>query len=177
MDIDVLGSFHTLKAALPHLKASAARTSSATGRVIFVSATLHYTGTPLQSHVSAAKAAVDALSASAAIELGPLGITSNVIAPGPIEGTEGMARLARQSDHEGVAKNVPLGRFGSVRDIADATVYLFSGAGGFVNGEVLVVDGGAWRMGKFGGDSFKYPDFLLSNTEVTGVKGGRKSKL
>jgi len=184
IDIDVLGSFNTLKAVLPHLQSSAAASkaanngaSSTSGRIIFVSATLHYAGTPLQAHVSAAKAAVDALSASAAIELGPLGITSNIIAPGPIAGTEGMARLSRESDHANVARGVPLGRFGSVRDIADATVYLFSEAGGFVNGEVLVVDGGAWRTSNLGGsESFKYPDFLLGGAGITGVKGGRKDK-
>lgn len=58
------------------------------GRIIFVSATLHYRGTPFQSHVSVAKAGVDALSNSAAIEFGPLGVTSNIIAPGPIASTE-----------------------------------------------------------------------------------------
>lgn len=71
MDIDVLGSYNTVKAALPELK----RTR---GKVLFVSATLHYTGTPFQAHVSAAKAAVDALSQVLAVELGPYGITSNV---------------------------------------------------------------------------------------------------
>ena len=73
MDIDVLGSFNTVKAALPHLKRSR-------GRILFVSATLHYTGLPFQAHVSAAKAAVDALSQVLAVEMGPYGITSNVCA-------------------------------------------------------------------------------------------------
>ena len=74
MDIDVLGSYNTVKACLPALKASK-------GRVIFVSATLHYTGSPFQAHVSAAKAAVDALSQVLAVEMGPWGITSNVCFP------------------------------------------------------------------------------------------------
>lgn len=58
------------------------------GRIIFVSATLHYRGMPFQAHVSVAKAGIDALSHSVAIEYGPRGVTSNIIAPGPIAQTE-----------------------------------------------------------------------------------------
>lgn len=113
-------------------------TSSAGGRIIFISATLHYTGTPLQSHVSVAKAGIDALSSSVSIEFGPRGVTSNIIAPGPIAGTEGMERLERKEDVKNSMRHVPVGRYGTTRDIADATVYLFSEAAGFVNGQILV---------------------------------------
>lgn len=92
----------------------------------------------MQTHVTAAKAAVDALSNSVAIEQGPRGITSNVIAPGPIADTEGMERLAQKEGLEKMMKKVPLGRWGRVKEIADATVYLFSDAANFVNGEILV---------------------------------------
>ena len=93
---------------------------------------------PLQAHVSAAKAAIDALSASCAIELGPRGITSNVIAPGPIFDTEGAERLMLKEQREQIARAVPVGRGGRVRDIADATVWLLAGSGDFVNGSVVV---------------------------------------
>jgi peroxisomal 2,4-dienoyl-CoA reductase len=147
IDIDVLGSWNTVKATLPYLLESAKKypTNGSTepvngtgGRIIFVSATLHYAGTPLQSHVSVAKAGVDAMAMSVAIEQGPRGITSNVIAPGPIADTEGMSRLSRSDNHKNNAKTVPSGRYGTVKEIADATVYLFSDSGNFVNGEVLV---------------------------------------
>ncbi|KAL8815105.1 MAG: hypothetical protein Q9191_008493 [Dirinaria sp. TL-2023a] len=185
MDIDVLGSYNTVKATIPELVKSAARTKTDSaspsplgGRIIFVSATLHYTGTPLQTHVAVAKAGVDALSANVALEFGPRGITSNVIAPGPIGGTEGMERLSRKEDASGSMKRVPVGRFGTVREIADATVYLFSEAAGYVSGTVLVVDGAAWRtQGSTLGAGFEYPDFLLSDHAVTGVKGMKNSKL
>ena len=108
------------------------------GRIIFISATFHYTGFPLQAHVSVAKAGVDALSSSVAIEFGPRGITSNVIAPGPIGGTEGMERLAKKEDAVAGKKQIPAGRWGTVREIADATVYLFSEAAGYINGATLV---------------------------------------
>ncbi|MCJ1418704.1 hypothetical protein MMC32_005054 [Xylographa parallela] len=181
IDIDVLGSYNTLKATIPQLmKAAAASRADGkpAGRIIFVSATLHYTGVALQTHVCAAKAAVDALSANAAIELGPHGITSNVIAPGAIAGTEGLARLARPEDAAASAKQIPLGRAGTVRDIADSTVFLFSEGGNHVNGTVAVVDGGGWRTQAGNpGAGFAYPDFLLGGEEVKGVKGGRRAKL
>ena len=65
-------------------------------------------------------------------------MTSNVIAPGPIEGTEGMERLARKEGSEVAKRRVPLGRYGTVREIADASVYLFSEAGNYVSGQTLV---------------------------------------
>ena len=65
-------------------------------------------------------------------------MTSNVIAPGPIAGTEGMERLARKEGNEQVRKRVPLGRYGTVKEIADATVFLFGDTGNFVSGQTLV---------------------------------------
>jgi peroxisomal 2,4-dienoyl-CoA reductase len=75
---------------------------------------------------------------SVAIEQGIKGITSNVIAPGPIAGSEGISRLWKKENKEKQQKAVPTGRFGVAKEIADATVYLFSDAGSFVNGETLV---------------------------------------
>lgn len=147
IDIDVLGSYNTVKATLPYLVESAAKhktdghtppANGTGGRIIFVSATLHYSGTPLQSHVSVAKAGVDAMAMSVAIEQGPKGITSNIIAPGPIADTEGVARLSKSDHREKSSKGIPSGRYGTVKEIADATVYLFSDAGNYVNGETLV---------------------------------------
>lgn len=142
-----------------------------------MSATFHYTGMPLQSHVAAAKAGVDALSASASLEYGPRGITSNVITPGPIAGTEGMERLGNRDDEKNgeAFKQVPLQRYGTVKEIADGTVYLFSDAGNYVTGEVLVIDGASWRMrGSLGG--LEYPGFLLDDS-FTPTSGKKKAKL
>lgn len=90
------------------------------------------------THAVVAKAGVDALSVQAAIEYGPRGITSNVLAPGAILGTEGIARLISDSTQGNNGRDVPSGRLGHVKDIADATIYLFSDAGNYVNGETLV---------------------------------------
>ncbi|OQU97752.1 hypothetical protein CLAIMM_03639 [Cladophialophora immunda] len=75
IDIDVLGSYNITKLALPHLVSSVQQnnsySSTPAGRIIYVSATLHYTGIPLQAHASVAKAGIDALSSSVAIECYP----------------------------------------------------------------------------------------------------------
>lgn len=182
IDIDILGSFNVTKLCLPHLIASAKRnpipSTYPSGRIIYVSATIHYTGAPMQTHVAVAKAGVDSLSVNVALEYGPLGLTSNVISPGPISNTEGMSRLTKQVAHgENPWKGIPCGRPGSIRDIADATVFLFSEAANFINGEVLVVDGGSWHVGHGLGKDFEYPDFLLSGERVVGVIGTKKSQL
>lgn len=144
-----MGTFNTIKATLPHIRASL-------GSYIHVSATLHYNGTsrvfvshavaylmaatPYQVHVSAAKAGVDALSAVLAVEEGPRGVRSNVIAPGPIGNTEGMSRLSNQSANK--SKSFPLGRAGQLNDVSNTAVFLFSDAASYITGQILPVDGG-----------------------------------
>ncbi|KAM0424781.1 hypothetical protein ACHAPT_010091 [Fusarium lateritium] len=174
IDIDVLGTFNTIKATMPHLL------RSSTPRIIYVSATFHYTGMPLQAHVSAAKASIDSLMASVALEYGPRGVTSNVIAPGGIEGTEGLARLGSEEapERKHYLKGIPLGRLGTVRDIADAAVFLLSEAGSYVNGQVLAVDGAAWRRQgaiSVGIDvNMEYPDYLLKGEFSQNLRDPRK---
>jgi 2,4-dienoyl-CoA reductase [(3E)-enoyl-CoA-producing], peroxisomal len=94
--------------------------------------------------VSAAKAGVDALTRNLAVEWGRYGIRVNGVAPGPIEDTEGMTRLVPEPVKERLKKNIPLGRFGRIADIEKAAVFLCSEAASYVNGVVLVVDGGQW---------------------------------
>lgn len=72
-------------------------------------------------------------------------------------------------------RRIPSGRWGSIKDIADATVYLFSDAANYVNGSVVVVDGGSWRTSQGPGGDFPYPDFLINGGEIDGV-GGMKQK-
>jgi len=161
MEIDTLGSFNTVKATIPYLRKSK-------GAYIHVSATLHYRGTPLQAHVSAAKAAVDALSRVIAVEEGPWGVRSNVIAPGPISGTEGMDRLgvkrpdgSANDDHYNAL--IPLGRQGHVKDCANAAVFLFSGAASLITGDILVVDGGCQHLAS---TLFPYPQSVIDPQSV-----------
>lgn len=135
VDIDLKGTFHASKAALPWLKATR-------GVVLNISATLHYGGTPAQAHVSAAKAGVDALTRNLAVEWGPYGIRVVGIAPGPIDGTEGVARLVPDAYRAALVRRVPLQRLGGVDDIATAALFLCSDLASYINGDTLVVDGG-----------------------------------
>lgn len=136
VDIDLLGTFNGAKAAFEALRASG------DGFVLNVTATLHYHGTPLQIHASAAKAGVDAVTRTLAVEWGQFGIRVVGIAPGPIGDTEGMRRLAPGQAAELAKKLIPMARFGTIEEIAAAAVYLRSAAAAYVTGEVLVVDGG-----------------------------------
>lgn len=137
VDIDLKGTFNVCRAAFAQLKQQQ-------GQILNISATLHYLGTPMQLHVSAAKAGVDALTRNLAVEWGRYGIRVNGIAPGPIEDTEGMKRLVPEPIKEKLKKNIPLGRFGRIADIEKAALFLCSDAASFINGAVLVVDGGQW---------------------------------
>lgn len=137
VDIDLKGTFNVSRAAFAQLKDHG-------GQILNISATLHYVGTPMQLHVSAAKAGVDALTRNLAVEWGRYGIRVNGIAPGPIEDTEGMKRLVPEPVKEKLLKNIPLGRFGRISDIETAAVFLCSEAASFINGAILVVDGGQW---------------------------------
>ncbi|HKP36946.1 MAG TPA: SDR family oxidoreductase [Pyrinomonadaceae bacterium] len=137
VDIDLKGTFNVSRAAFAELKKNR-------GQILNISATLHYLGTPMQLHVSAAKAGVDALTRNLAVEWGPHGIRVNAIAPGPIGDTEGMKRLVPEPIKEKLRKRIPLGRFGLIEDIENAAVFLCSDAASYINGAVLVVDGGHW---------------------------------
>ena len=135
VDIDLCGTFNVARAAFESLRLGGR------GLIINISATLHYGGTPLQIHASAAKAGVDAVTRNLAVEWGQFGIRVNGIAPGPIADTEGMRRLAGSAADKAKA-SVPLGRFGAIEEIAAAAVFLRSNAAAYITGTTLVVDGG-----------------------------------
>ena len=137
VDIDLKGTFNVCRAAFAELKKNG-------GQILNISATLHYLGTPMQLHVSAAKAGVDALTRNLAVEWGRCGIRVNAIAPGPIGDTEGMKRLVPEPIKEKLRQRIPLGRFGEIADIERAAIFLCSEAAGYINGTVMVVDGGHW---------------------------------
>jgi len=140
VDIDTKGTFNVSRAAFDALKESK-------GQIINISATLHYLATPMQIHVSAAKAGVDAITRNLSVEWGRHGIRVNGIAPGPIEDTEGMKRLLLPELKDKIVKKIPLGRFGLIEDIENAALFLASDAASYINGVTLVVDGGSWLLG------------------------------
>ena len=129
VDIDLNGTFNALK-------------QTGDGLIVNISATLHYHGTPLQIHASAAKAGVDAVTRNLAVEWGRFGIRVCGIAPGPIAETEGMRRLAPGELGAKARAAIPAGRFGAIDEIAAAAVFLRSAGAAYISGHVLVVDGG-----------------------------------
>lgn len=140
VDIDTKGTFNVCRAAFEQLKENK-------GQILNISATLHYNATPMQIHVSAAKAGVDAITRNLSVEWGRYGIRVNGIAPGPIEDTEGMKRLLPPELKEKLTKKIPLQRFGRIEDIEKAALFLCSDAASYINGVTLVVDGGHYLTG------------------------------
>ncbi|OFW27362.1 MAG: hypothetical protein A3H97_10995 [Acidobacteria bacterium RIFCSPLOWO2_02_FULL_65_29] len=137
VDIDLKGTFNVSKAALPELK-------KRRGVVLNISATLQLLGTVGQSHASAAKAGVDALTRALAAEWGPYGIRVNGLAPGPVGDTEGVRRLTTPASRLKIEEQCPLGRLATIDEVASAALFLCSDAASFVHGVVLVIDGGLW---------------------------------
>ncbi|KAL2621430.1 hypothetical protein R1flu_001635 [Riccia fluitans] len=127
MDIDTLGTYQMSFAALHYLKKGGKGKQPDEGGVILnISATLHYTASWYQIHVSAAKAAVDSITRSLALEWGTdFRIRVNGIAPGPIKNTPGMAKRSVDFD-ENIVKNIPLGRYGDKSDIANCALFICS---------------------------------------------------
>lgn len=140
VDIDLNGTFHACKSALPALRESQ-------GSIIAVSA--HQAQVPYagQAHVCAAKAGVDQLIRTLALEWGQYGIRANAVAPGPVNGTEGVRRLLPGDTAKKAARIVPLGRLAEREDIAAACAFLASPLASFINGVILDVDGGGGLAG------------------------------
>ncbi|WP_153914701.1 SDR family oxidoreductase [Shewanella sp. TC10] len=151
MDIDLLGSFQVIKQAYPLLvKGIKQNGPNSSASVIQISAPQAYVPMALQVHVCAAKAGVDMLTRTLAIEWGVDKIRVNSIVPGPIADTEGFDRLAPSKGLKSmIADSVPLKRNGQKQDIANAALFLASDMASYITGTILPVDGG-WSLGGAG---------------------------
>lgn len=142
MEIDLHGSFNMSKAALPLL-------SQSKGLIVSITATLYYKAAPFQFHASAAKAAIDVMTNSMGVEFAAEhGVRAVSVAPGPIADTVGgpTGRVFGQKGRElSPRAAIPVGRFGTVQDIAYTCLFLASEAGSFINATKIVVDGGHWH--------------------------------
>ncbi|WVZ64249.1 hypothetical protein U9M48_013801 [Paspalum notatum var. saurae] len=146
LDIDTVGTYTMCHEALKYLKKGGpGRSPSSGGLIINISATLQYTASWYQIHLSAAKAGVDSITRSLALEWGTdYDIRVNGIAPGPIKDTPGMRKLAPEEMGKVKRQMMPLSKFGEKWDVAMAALYLASDAGKHINGATIIVDGGLW---------------------------------
>ena len=110
------------------------------GRIIAISSVVGTTGNPGQANYAAAKAGLGGFVRSVARELGSRGITANLIAPGFIE--TDMTEALTEDQKAAMLGQVPSGALGQPADIAAAVVYLASGAGAYITGETLHINGG-----------------------------------
>lgn len=109
------------------------------GKIVNIIANI-YKGFPGMSHTGAARAGVDNLTKSLAIEWARQGIRINAVAPGIIEST-GLERYPKELV-DGIAKTVPVNELGATDDVAHAVLFLASPYAKFITGETLYVDGG-----------------------------------
>lgn len=138
VEIDLIGTFNVFRAAYNQLNKPGASLIAITAPE--AERAMHY-----QAHVCAAKAGVNMLCRCLALEWGPAGVRVNGISPGPIEGSWGMMNVASPTEElrEKIRRAMPLRRWGTEGDIADAALFLASNASAYITGTVLDVDGGA----------------------------------
>jgi 3-oxoacyl-[acyl-carrier protein] reductase len=121
--------------------------SSAPKRIIFISSTAGIRGESGYSHYAASKGGLIALAKSLAVELAPLGINVNCVAPGWIRTDMTAAALAEPATRKNIQKTIPLGRVGEPEEVAAAVVFLASRQASFITGQTLSVNGGALLVG------------------------------
>ena len=141
MEVHLRGAFVATQIAQQHMVAAKY------GRIVFLSSTSAL-GNRGQSNYSAAKAGLQGLARTVAIELGPFGVTANAVAPGFIETAMTKATAERigitiEQMRENVASTIPVRRGGLPEDVANAVAFFAAEESGYVTGQVLYLDGGS----------------------------------
>jgi len=138
MDINLKGAFLCCRSALP------AMIRTRFGRIVNIASIWGLRGASCETVYAASKGGLIALSRSLAMEMGPSGITVNVIAPGPVE-TDMLLQELDNDERAMLSVEIPLGRLASPDDVASACLFLLSPAASYINGQVLGIDGG-WKV-------------------------------
>ncbi|MEV5354843.1 SDR family NAD(P)-dependent oxidoreductase [Streptomyces sp. NPDC052693] len=139
VDINLNGIYHCVQSALPDMW------EGRWGRIVNISSSSTHSGQPFMAHYVAAKSAVNGLTKSLALELGPRGITVNAVPPGFIDTP--MLRTAEQERRLGgtieehIART-PVRRVGRPEDIAATCAFLVSEEAGYITGQIIGVNGG-----------------------------------
>lgn len=136
VDIDLIGTFNVFRSVYARLNRPGAA-------LLAISAGQSTRACFGQAHAAAAKAGINMLVKNLALEWGPQGVRVNAIVPGPIAGTEGMARLSSLRQREALAAKIPLGRLGRADEVADAAMFLVSDAASYITGAIVECDGGS----------------------------------
>jgi len=134
LNVDLKSAFICTRAVLSHML------KQRWGRIISISSIAGETGNAGQANYAAAKAGIIGLTCSIAKEVGSRGITANAIAPGVID-TE-MTQQLKEKYRQELMQRIPVGYFGSPRDVAEAVAFLASEEARYITGQVLRVDGG-----------------------------------
>jgi 3-oxoacyl-[acyl-carrier protein] reductase len=112
------------------------------GRIVNISSVAAFMGNPGQANYSASKAGIVGFTKTVAKEYAGRGITVNAVAPGFIQ--TAMTDVLQDNIKEEMRKLIPLGRFGTVEDVANAVIFLASPASGYITGHVIHVNGGMY---------------------------------
>ena len=142
VDIVLQGSFH---ATLAFGRSVIEREGE--GSVLSIVTTYAWTGSAFVVPSACAKAGVLAMTRSLAVEWARYRIRCNAIAPGPFPTEGAFSRLMPEGVEEASKRKIPLGRFGRHGELTDLAAYLVSAESGYVNGEVVTIDGGEWLNG------------------------------
>ncbi|MCH8280637.1 MAG: 3-oxoacyl-[acyl-carrier-protein] reductase [Chloroflexi bacterium] len=134
LGVDLKGAFLCTKHVMPHL------IKQRKGRVINISSVVGISGNPGQANYAAAKAGLIGFTKAVAREVASRSVTVNALAPGYI--TAGMADELNEETRKRILDRIPMGRFGTSEDVAEAVVFLCSEGAGYITGQVLTIDGG-----------------------------------
>ncbi len=168
INIVLMGTLHCTMACGKRWLKSAQR-----GTVLSISATYAPVGSAYVVPSAVSKAGVEALTRSLAVEWGNRGIRMNAIAPGPIPTQGAFSRVLPRPELETIAlERNPLHRFGTVEELADLATFLVSENSGYINGEVIRMDGGEFLQGA---GEFSNLGRALTNEDWESIKPRKRS--
>jgi 3-oxoacyl-[acyl-carrier protein] reductase len=135
LDVNLKGAFLCTKFVMPHL------IRQRRGRVVNISSVVGISGNPGQANYSSSKAGLIGFTKAVAREVASRNVTVNALAPGFILGGGMVNQLSEEAQRE-IMQRIPMGRFGSADDVAEAVVFLCGEAASYITGQVLTIDGG-----------------------------------
>lgn len=136
LSVNLSGSFHAAKAA------AGCMAGKGRGSIVLVSSQIGIVGHPRAAAYAASKAGINGLAKALALELAPSQVRVNAVAPGPIATPMTAVARADPERSANLLAAIPLARFGEADEVAEAILFLLSGASAFITGQILCVDGG-----------------------------------